>query len=325
MATPKQKKEINMIDCVTCGRHLSADRNYYQSFDKSDDSKYNNKLFFGKIPYCRSCIKERFIKFYKDTKDIKMSIIAICAEYSFPFEVRNIPAYDIREIKGLDGALEVFGGFMKTNGSIGKKILTTNYFDIQPFLTSAFKDNLDEDKMFFNDEIDLEIDSEVVRFFGGGFTEREYKLLLLEYLELVRNFGADDYDKITLFKDISFLNVSIADLKSKGSAIDEITKLMEKRNKIMVGAGLTGEKTDTKNSQYYIGNMIKKMENQRPAAEDEWNQNQMEELATIIAGHLMKVEGKDGDIREAYEKIMEKYTVNAIENVLDEGDFDDEE
>ena len=315
-----QPKEVIKMPCIKCNRLLATDRNFYTDLDTPEHSKYNHEVFHGRIPFCKDCIKDKFAEFYRRSGDLKTSIIAVCDYINMNYNSSSIPAYDEEDIKTIEDALSIFGVFTRTNTSIGKKIRELDYFDIFPYIAQSTHTKKDDDKLFYEDDIDLEIDSEVVRFFGGGYTERQYKLFLVEYIELVRNFGSDDYDKITYFKDISYLNVMISEGKAQGKGQDEIMKLIEKRNKIMTAAGLNKEQQEGNNSQLFIGKMIKKMENSRPAAEDEWTDNQIEEITTIMAGHLMKVEGKEGRIRDKYEKLMAKYTVEGLESDLDEGD-----
>lgn len=312
MATKSKANENKSFTCVTCGRTLETSRNFY----KTTNPKYKN---IGFLPHCKDCITEEFRQFYRKTQDVKTSIIATAMANSVPFNDSNIPAFDSYEIKTTDDAVSVFFGFMKTTNSIGKKILSSDMFDYIPWINDANskKDEKDE-PMYAENDLGLEIDDEVINFFGSGFTYREYQQLLSEYIDLIRGFDSDDYNVINAFKDIAYINLQITKAKKLQSDHSEIIKLFEARSKMFKLAGIDGKK-DNATEKMFHGSWVKKLEQTRPAtSKPEWDDNQFEEIGNIVAGHLSMMEGKNNTAREKYEQIVKPYTIDVFEEERDD-------
>jgi len=314
MAVKKAESENKNFTCVTCGRSLETSRNFYRTLNP----KYKT---FGFLPTCKECMVDEFKYYFRETNDVRISIIATAMLNGIPFNDSNIPNFLKDNIKIMDDAVDLFYGFMKATNSIGKKILTTDKFDYITWITDAVnvkKDDKDA-PIYSENDLGLEIDDEVINFFGSGFSYREYQILLSDYIDLIRNFDSDDYTIVQSFKDIAYINLKIAQAKSNKADQKEILNLFKARNEMFKLAGIDSKKSDS-TEQLFYGNLVKRLESTRPATvKDEWNDNQFEELSNIVAGHLMTMEGKVGSARDKYDEIVKPFTVDVMSDE-DDGD-----
>ena len=307
------KQEALSIYCPSCGR-TRTDRQYY----RSSSPKYKA---IGFVNICKDCIKDYFVSSYNTSNDFRVAIIATCSYADIPFDERNILPYNEDDILNDEDAIKLFYGFITQSGSIGKKLLTTDYFNIIPYIEKNEESKDEEIKLYPKNDLDIEVDDEVIRFFGAGFTYNEYQELLISYLELIRSFDASDYTKILQFKDISYINLKISQAKARNAAQEEVIKMVESRNKLFEKAGLLDIKNKVETEKLWIGDLIHKFENTKPIADPlpEWNDNKISQIMTLTTGHLMRMEGHKDKVLDEYNEIIAPYSVELMED----GDFDE--
>jgi len=248
------------------------------------------------------------------------------AYLGMPFDERNISEFEISDILSSDDAVAVFNSFITTNLGVGSKLLTRDDFDYLGLVELAYPNinmvideetGRSEPKLYVkSDKYDLEIDDDVILFFGEGFTESQYRTLLREYLKFARSFSTTNNVDELNFKEVAYFSLKIAEAKSSGVSEKDIISLVDARRKLLADANVQNKKEENE-AVMAMGSLVKKMEFTRPASDPlpEWGDNKLHQLEVMIAGHLMSSKGIENELTKEYEELIEPY---GIENSLEE-------
>jgi len=302
--------------CPICDRNIEATRNFYKSNNKRHKET-------GHTDICKVCAKEYFANAYKKTGDTKKAIIATMAYLGLPFDSRNVSEFNENEVLGIEDANSIFFSFMATNSGVGSKLLTRDDFDYVSLVDLAYPNInmvIDEDtgksepKLYVkSDKYDLEIDDDVILFFGEGFTESQYRTLLREYLKFAKSYLIKEMADELIFKEIAFFNLRITEAKSSGVSEKDIISLIEARRKLMIDAKIQNKKDDGETVKG-LGALIKKMEFTRPASDPlpEWDDNKLHQIEVLIAGHILESNGIENELTQEYDELVEPYNVEDL-------------
>lgn len=307
---PKTQEEQARYFCNACGKTL-GDRAFYST----DNPKYSASN--GKLPFCKSCIKDSFIKSFRDTSNIKQSIIATAMRFDIPYSENNIPSFEERELVTPEEALVVFYEFIKMSNSLGKQMLAKKGFDyelwVQKVLTINKIELSDDEKMFLSEgDFGIEVGQEEIKFFGEGYSRKDYIFLTKSFLALAENFDIPNSIVANIYKDLCFLELRIDKAKRLGTSEKEIMSMLEGKRKLIKDAGISiyEKKGDEKIEGF--GKMVKRLEMTRPAADPlpEWDDNKLKRLSDTIAGHILMAEGYENKVVEDYKKAVEPYSID---------------
>jgi len=302
--------------CNDCGKSL-GERKFYST----DNPKY--KASNGKLPFCKDCIKESYFKSFGLTKNTKESIIATAMRFDIPFIENNIPAFEDNENMSKEDSLIVWYEFIKISNSVGKKLLYKTGFDyenwVSKVLTAEGAKVLDEDEKLYLSESDfgIEISSEEIMFFGEGYTRKQYVFLTKGFLALAQSYDIPNSTVAEIYKDLCFLNLRIDEAKHNGTPEKEILAMIEGRRKLLKDANISLYEKKGDEKIEGIGKMVKRMELTRPAVQSlpEWEENNtLEELSNIIAGHILMADGYDNQVVQDYKKTVEPHSID-VENL----------
>lgn len=113
----KKVRPITESHCIRCNRQYPI-----ESFYKSDNPNHST----GVIPYCKTCSKEIFIKYYSKNRDLRSSLWVTCSEMGMPFleKVYNHLLEKVqraREEKTLSATYNYWGNFIASYMSLKKK------------------------------------------------------------------------------------------------------------------------------------------------------------------------------------------------------------
>jgi len=314
MALNKKVEESSQYFCNDCGKTLGE-----RAFYATSNPKY--KASNGKLPFCKVCIKKSFELSYKETHNIKHSIIATSMRYDIPFDDRNVPSFTEGDDTTVEEAISVFYVFQKLTSGANKVLLAKDSFDYEGWvgklLVKEESNKLDSDeKLFLSSASDgVTIGQDEIAFFGEGYTRKEYQYLVKSFLALVQSFDCPNSSMESVFKDLAFMDMRIETAKRSGVSETEIIKLINARRLLFRDGNIElNEKTGDDNIEG-LGMQIKRMEQTRPASDPlpEWENSKLNQIATIIAGHILSGEGINNEVTKDYEKILEPHSINAEE------------
>lgn len=305
---PKQTKTT--LQCLNCRKEY-AESNFYSS---------NSKFYkgTGKVPYCKKCIKEFYNHYYNKYKE---------ENYVFP---------EKKAIKRLCMALDIYYGeevFTSALGEIEKTpamsvdaaymkvahLRQNSKYTYDETFKRDEKDGVTESYVDLKQEMD--IDEDVVLFFGSGFSEDDYKYLKREYDDWVARHECKTKAQEEVFKRLCFKQLEIL----KATRLGEDTKDLDATfQKLLETAKLQPRQNsgDTTADNQTFGTLIDKWENERPLPEIDEELRDVDKIAwyfdIFFKGHLSKMMGLKNGLSNAYNKFMKKYTVEKPE-------YDDDE
>lgn len=289
-----EKLSKKTLMCSCCGRELH-ESNFYASY--SYIHKYTKRLSI-----CKECVWDYVEVGENDYNLEKMKDILQMIDRPF---LHNVFESSVKEAnKDKDNPKNVFKVYMKN--------LMMNHYRHLRWKDSSFVSD-DNEIEIDQDEYLQEITDEIKQYWGRGYEDWEYQFLENERYKIMASFECPDYGMEMIIKDICFINLAIEKARQKGASsnLNEITKLIESRSKLMNDAKMkpiqaTGA---DENDQITFGTLIKKWENEEPIPphmddEMKWY------IDTAMVGHLAKMEGLNNSFVQKYEEALKEYTIN---------------
>lgn len=298
--------------CFICGKEY-VDTNYYSS----------NSVFFssfGKIPYCKHCIEDIFQQYcekYKEENNLnpeRKAVKRLCAAFDI-FYSDTVYNSVIKKIEERKINISVFSEYMK-------QIQLVQY-QKKNFDTTLLNEEYDNfvDGISNDATINIDVEDNVVNFFGTGFSEDDYKYLKREYDDWVARHECKTKAQEEVFKRLCFKQLEILKATRKGEDTKDLDATFQK---LLETAKLQPRQNsgDTTADNQTFGTLIDKWENTRPLPEIDEELKDVDKIALYIdiffKGHLSKMMGLKNGLSNLYSKFMKKYTVDKPEYDNDE-------
>lgn len=321
VATPKPKeiKEEPKLYCLCCG---SANQdNFYLSRNPL------NK-FFGKIPYCKNCIKGVMWKYYvkRYHGNEQMALHGLLRGLNLPY-IHSIYQSAIKTMENPDSTLtDLISAYMKSYNSLyTKNNYGDSYADSEGLGEiegiSLYEDNISikrKRKDIKKEDIDtekyevLEYEADDLVNKWGEFEDEKLIKLELEWLDWSDKLGDYINDKSVelVVRQVCYQTVEIQEKRERGEKVkDEITALQTLLN----GSGLI-EKTREKNAEtVQIGQTIREIETHRPIKECVPDLVDVDNYGKIIdsfAGAMCRTLGKENYFTKKFAEYYKEYSVD---------------
>lgn len=242
----QQLPEASVV-CLYCGK-TSKETKFYNS----KNPKYQ---FFKKLPWCFSCIKEKYDELYKRYEDSKRAIYEFCKYLDIPF---SLSIYEMAKSRLEKEGVELFQGYITYYNSVGWKKSGICFEDGEkPY----------ENKNIESNEKNEDIPDEYVFKWGEGFTLSDYDYLEAELAECEKTLKCDTWAENTLLREICIKKLEIRNRRKDGS---ETKNALKELQELMRTCAIDPAKVDKNNSGKAadtFGEWIKDIEQNSPA---EW-------------------------------------------------------
>lgn len=264
------------------------------------------------VPYCKDCVKDMALD--KNGLFSRESVKECCKVINKPFYYKKFDEIELKPIEEYDKINQFFKFSLRQRGK-----------------TFADSDILNVDYDYDNSNLIIdELDS-----------DKAQKIKKLNKKQLVRKWGTEVPD------DIAFLEEEFSDWKNSGAPVDTkssrelveqiclnkltlrkkqkldqpVEKELKALQELMGNANLKPmqEAINQSDEGICMGAFIKHIEKERPILpleEPDW----ADELGTWIVGQLLKMENMSGEACEKYDKILEEYSINLDDALLDKED-----
>lgn len=242
----QQLPSVNVV-CLYCGK-TGKETKFY----KSRNPKYQ---FLGRIPWCFTCIKEKYDELYKKYEDSKKAMYELCRYIDIPF-VLNI--YESAKTRWQKDGVELFQGYITYYSSVGWKKAGTTFMDSDKI------ENLDNIDTAYTNE---DIDKDLVFKWGEGFSVSDYAYLENELAECEKTLKCDTWAENTLLREICIKKLEVRNRRKQGSETKDVLKELQD---LMKTCAIDPAKTAMANSGKSLdtfGEWIKDIEQTTPA---EW-------------------------------------------------------
>jgi hypothetical protein len=315
MAKKKKKTEVDKLLCTRCDKVTINKSNAYVSYS-----------FFavdGRMPICKSCAIDIYLKYYNKLKDERLAIFYTCRKLDVPFiediyqaAVSNRQTYIDKNLDDKDYRPEpLFRYYMsRIYSGMAKPFGDPKTFDDGSQFTDINGKILDKDDLKKNEiEINETKIKELVQKWGHNSSMRveDYMYLESQYDEMVESYGEPkDYSSKMYFKDIAMTALDIKKMRESGGSIEKLIKM---RNKLIDDAKITPIDPNSKDKTPPLGVVTKMIENNKPITTQSSKYKDVDkfnELSLQIAGQLAKMEGKKNNITKAYDEWLNKNAVD---------------
>lgn len=322
------------IVCICCG--TSNQQNFYQSRDK-------HKSFFGKLPYCKNCVKDIYDYYLKKYKEMNMAIYYTCRKVDIPYihtaytgAVENIKNPNSK-IQGEDAILQAY---MK-NLSFSEKNGWGSTFDdsigedqIDGLVSYDVYTKVKKDKKIIGDSNDnddryevIEYDTEYLQNKWGIFDNEDLAYLESEYLDWAEKLGfkngiIGEKSIDVIVKQICYQTLDINNDRVSGA---DVNKKVETLTKLMNNAGLIEKQRSNNEEQRGVGQRTEDIELYRPVKSVDPELEDVDNirgLLTAFVGCMSRSLNKSNEYTREFEKRYAEYSIDIIENPLSE-DGDD--
>ena len=270
--TPK-KEEVAKIHCLRCGN--STMTNFYMSRDK-------HKQFFGKVPYCKECIKRIYTYYSGMYDDQNLAVYYTCRKIDVPYIHSNYLGA-VENIKNPNSKIHGEGAIMQAymkgfsfaeqNGwgtsfddSQGEnQIEKLNTFDA---VTEIKRNRINNPTQHNTDDSDeyetIEYDTEFLQSkWGMTFENWELAYLESEYLDWNEKLnGINDKTLDILVKQICYQLLDIYKDRQSGAAVDKKLKTL---TDLMNNSGLIDKQDKANEKHQTLGMEIERIEYMKPA------------------------------------------------------------
>lgn len=293
--------------CFNCGKEY-VETNYYKS----------SSIFFngiGKIPYCKQCIEKLYQIYYEKYTNEgsltpeKSAVRRVCMALDIYY---NDSIFDSSTMNSKKRNINIsaMAAYMKT-------------IQLHQYKGKTFDNTISEEEkeefvanVINNTSYDIDVDENIMNFFGNGFTEEDYKFLKREYDDWVARHECKTKAQEEVFKRLCFKQLEIL----KATRIGEDTKDLDATfQKLLETAKLQPRQNsgDTTADNQTFGTLIDKWENTRPLPEIDEELKDVDKIGvyidTFFKGHLSKTMGLKNGLSNLYTKFMKKYTVEKPE------------
>ncbi len=305
------------IICIKCGCENQS--NFYST--KDEDRKY-----FGKVPYCKDCIKKFYEKYLMKYKNMNLAVYYTLRKIDVPYiqaayngAIENINKKDAT-IKGEDAIISAYMkglAFSDRNGwgcsfddSQGEsEIDGLSSYDVYTKVKKNRKvkssENVNQD-----DYETIEYDTQYLIDKWGNFDQEDLSKLESTYLDYEEQLGGDieDASTKTLVKQICYQTLEInEERETKG----DTTKLVPVLTNLMDKVGLVTKKDNDKLKNIKVGTTIKDIEYTHPIADKGERYKDVDgigDMVSAMVGALSRTLGKKNQYVEAFNHVFGKYT-----------------
>lgn len=334
---PTTKKARSTTDeakifCLRCG--CSDQSNFYQTKDK-------NRKFFGKIPYCKDCIKEFYSYYLKKYGDNNLAIYYTCRKIDIPYVHRaylgaleNVNKESSR-IKGEENLLQAYiknMSFAEQNGwgavfddssgedAIGGLTSYDVYTKVKKDKRVVGGGNSNDDDRYET----IEYDTEFLQSKWGIYDNEELASLESEYLDWAEKLGfkngiISEKSIDVIVKQICYQTLEINNDRVNGN---DVNKKVDTLTKLMSNAGLIEKQKSNSEVERGIGQRIEDIERFRPVKEvdsDLADVDNIKMLFDAFVGCMARSLNKSNAYTKAFEEEYAKYSIDLIENSDTEG------
>lgn len=308
------------ITCIRCGE---------QDQKKFYTTKDPYREFFGKIPYCKNCIKDIFTFYYdKNKKNMNLAMYYLCRKIDIPYihtaylgAVDNInnPNSKIRGDEAIVPAYLKNLSFSGANGW-GYSFDDSMGEDNIPSISSYEKSiKVQRSKMLNEQDLDdyevIEYDTAFLVQKWGLFEDSILAYLESEYLDWSDKLGGINEKSIDIMvKEICYQCNDIRLSRERGEDVGNKTNILQKTLKTSGLIELQNDNVDEEN----IGTRIAEIESKRPIKKvdnDLADVDNMRLIAAAIRGPTMRAMGYENDYTKEFDELYSEYSIDIIDEL----------
>lgn len=320
--------DLPKVYCLKCG--CTNQKNFYASKDP-----YH--AFFGKIPYCKDCIKNIYMFYLKKYDDINLAIYYTCRKIDAPYihanflgaleNVKNPNA----KIQGEDAIVSAYMkglSFAEVNewgnsfdDSQGEADIEKLYaYDV---ITKIKRNKINSPNSVNSDDNSddyeiIEYDTDILQSkWGMTFENWELAYLEGEYLDWDEKLnGINDKTIDILVKQICYQLLDIYRDRQAGTPVDKKIKTL---TELMNNSGLIEKQDKAQEKHKALGMEIADIEFMRPATTGKQIFTDVDGVNNYIkgaAGCFFKAMGQENEYTEFYDEWMKKYKVPIVDEML---------
>lgn len=316
-----------VLYCLECGN--STSNNFYMSRDK-------HRKFFGKIPYCKNCIKKIYSKYLGLYDDENLAVYYTCRKIDIPYihtnyigavETAKNRAAKTGEPVNLFQIYMVGLGFSEKNGwgstfddSQGEnQIEKLNTFDAVTEIKRNRINNPAHNPEANSDEYEtIEYDTEFLQSkWGQTFENWELAYLEGEYLDWDEKLnGISDKTIDILVKQICYQLLDIYKDRQSGASVDKKIKTL---TDLMNNSGLIDKQDKANEKHKTLGMEIEQIEYMKPATSGKKIFDDVDGIQNYIkgsAGCYFKAMGVENEYTKFYDEWMKDYQVDIVNEML---------
>lgn len=320
-------QQRNLI-CVRCGE--TNPNHFYNTKDR-------NRQVFGKLCYCKKCVKELFMYYYEKYEDENCAVWYTCRKIDIPYvhecyagAMKSLGTYDT-----FNGYESLMPAYMKGIAFADKNGWGTSFDDsrgeenirnlgVMDTLTKIrrnrandFTSNVDASEHDEDYEI-IEYDTAILQSKWGATLENwELAFLEGEYLDWDEKLGGiDDKSLDILVKQICYQTLEINKDRQSGTSVDKKIKTLRE---LMSDSGLMERQNANSKRRKTLGMEIEDLERFRPVATPEPIFDDVDGVENYIkgaAGCFFKVVGVENEYTKFYDDWMKDYKVGVINDML---------
>lgn len=295
MGTPLQK-------CTMCGEEKkSTSANFYKSFSSLFKGNHENRMCI-----CKKCLLGYADKLKNTYNSEIKALYEICrlVDTYYSKTLYN----QLNEESNRSKVNNIFATYFQKVNSL-QQYKDKTFIDSEPYeLEITYSGNLEDEKISKTDLVD---------FWGEGYSEDEYRFLMKEYENLTTRYECDSYSQEILFQDIAFQRLFIRKKRQMGNSVDKELKTLQD---LLGSANIkpAQENESMASEQVTFGTLIKKFENEKPVPPPlpEWmTANWIKKYVCVwFFGNLCEMMGKHNPFKDEYDEEIAKYTVKRPED-----------
>ena len=327
-------EEKRIIICARCG--CKAQSNFYITRDI-------DRSFFGKIVYCKDCVRYFYDKYLKKYKTMNLAVYYLCRKIDIPYihsaylgAVENINNKDSK-LQGEDKILAAYLknlSFSDANGwgytfddSQGEREIEgiTSFDEITKIKRNR---NINTNN---NDDYEvLEYDTDVLISKWGSFDNEDLAYLESEYLDWEEKLNGINEKSIDIMvKQVCLQCNEIRKDRENGINVDKKIKTLQD---LLKTSGLIELQTSSSENEEF-GMALSEIEYSRPLKKTDPDFEDVDEMNKMVYGFLGGISralGKENKYTKKFDDIYGKYSIDIIEDLrsqkseedIDQGDID---
>ena len=296
--------------CTCCGKEYASQKGYFP---------VSNSILFagngGFIPVCRECVERYYMQMigvFSGNEEHAIRRVCQIFDWYYNDEVAAMT----KDVSSGRSKISMYPNKMNL---VQIKNKGTTYIDTladeQKFKIMSEEDikepETDEET---GEQITPAVDPETVKFFGYGYTDKEYMYLEDQYGDWSTRYECKTKAQEELFKSLCIAQLTIQKAQ-RGGTTKDINDAMKTFQDLLGTANLKPSQTNDNAlaEQNSFGTLIKKWENEQPipAPDPKWiDVDGIERyIDTYFLGHLCNLVHVKNDKEAAYRAEMEKTTV----------------